>query len=152
MYLNFIIAQNYKKHNRIQYKSASKKSKKPYKKPQILDDELTKASHRKYTTGFMFSDGKPTQNYETSIQEQDSLFCAIVKAVENGRILVEQRNKFTIGDELEILSPSDTFKTKFKVSKMEDEQGNTLNEAKIVQQKVWIYTDIPFEVGDILRR
>ena len=70
----------------------------------------TKASHRKYTTGFMFLDGKPTQNYETSIQEQDSKFMAIVQAVEKGRVLVEQRNKFVLGDKLEILSPTDTFK------------------------------------------
>lgn len=130
----------------------TKKAKKVYKKPQILDDELTKASHRKYTTGFMFSDGKPTQNYETSIQEQDSKFMGIVKATDNCKILVEQRNKFAVGDELEILSPSDTFKKKLKVIKMEDEQGNPLLEAKMVQQKVWIYTDIPFEVGDILRK
>ncbi len=130
----------------------AKKSKKLYKKPAILNGELTKASHRKYTTGFMFKDGKPTQNYETSIQEQDSKFMGIVKAVENGRILVEQRNKFAVGDELEILSPSETFQKKLKLIKMEDEQGNLLQEAKMVQQLVYIYTDIPFEVGDILRK
>ena len=31
----------------------------------------------------MFSDGKPTQNYESSIQEQDSKFMAIVLKAEN---------------------------------------------------------------------
>ena len=129
-----------------------KKAKKPYKKPAILNDELTKASHRKYTTGFMFSDGQPTQNYETSVQEQDSMFMAIVKAVENGKILVEQRNKFAVGDNLEILSPSDTFKNVLKIEKMTDEQGNAVVEAKMVQQRLWIYTNIPFEVGDILRK
>jgi len=131
---------------------ACKKAKKAYKKPEILENELTKASHRKYTTGFMFSDGKPTQNYETSIQEQDSMFMAIVKDVQKGKILVEQRNKFAIGDCLEILSPSDTFGKMLKVEKMEDEKGNMVAEAKIVQQKLWIYTDIPFEIGDILRK
>ena len=45
--------------------------------PEELKKELTKASHRKYTTGFMFSDGNPTQNYESSIQEQNSKFMAI---------------------------------------------------------------------------
>lgn len=130
----------------------AKNSGKAYKKPEILENELTKASHRKYTTGFMFSDGKPTQNYESSIQEQDSLFCAIIKQVEKNRVLVEQRNKFAVGEELEILSPNDSFQKIIKVEKLEDENGNDLTEAKIVQQKVWIYTNIPLEVGDILRR
>ena len=130
----------------------AKKEGKPYRKPEILNNELTKASHRKYTTGFMFSDGKPTQNYETSIQEQDSMFMAIVKDVQKGKILVEQRNKFAVGDELEILSPNNTFGKILKVEKMEDDKGNAVVEAKMVQQKLWIYTNIPFEIGDILRK
>lgn len=130
----------------------AKRTGKKYSKPKILDNELTKASHRKYTTGFMFSDGKTTQNYESSIQEQDSMFIAIVKDVQNGKVLVEQRNKFAVGDKLEILSPTDTFQKTILVDKIEDENGNNLSEAKMVQQKVWIYTNLPLEVGDILRR
>lgn len=124
----------------------------PYEFPNELKNELTKASHRKYTTGFMFSDGKPTQNYETSIQEQDSKFMAIVQDVKPGKILVEQRNKFSVGDELEILSPNEIFGKILKVEKMEDENGNPVEEAKAVQQKLWIQTNLPFEIGDILRK
>ena len=120
--------------------------------PEELKKELNKASHRKYTTGFMFSDGNPTQNYETSIQEQDSKFMAIVQDVKEGKILVEQRNKFAVGDNLEILSPSVAFGKVLKVERMEDENGNQLIEAKNVQQKIWIYTDLEIQVGDILRK
>ena len=136
----------------INYLEECRATGKEYKTPEYLKAELLKASHRKYTTGFMFSDGKLTQNYESAVQEQDSKFMAIVQKVEPGRILIEQRNKFVIGDELEILSPAETFNKKLKVEKMEDEKGNTLTEAKMVQQKIWIYTDLPFEVGDILRK
>lgn len=129
-----------------------KKQNKPYSIPENLKNELTKASHRKYTTGFMFSDGKPTQNYETSIQEQDSKFMAIVQDVKPGKILVEQRNKFAVGDKLEILSPSDIFGKTLLVEKMEDENGTLVSEAKAVQQKLWIHTKLPFEIGDILRK
>ena len=129
-----------------------RKQGKKYSVPECVKSELTKASHRKYTTGFMFSDGKSTQNYETSIQEQDSKFMAIVQDVQNGKILVEQRNKFAVGDELEILSPSEIFGKILKVEKMEDEQGNFIQEAKAVQQKLWIYTNLKFQVGDILRK
>ena len=125
---------------------------KEYTVPEEIKKELTKASHRKYTTGFMFSDGKPTQNYESSIQEQDSKFMAIVLKAENGRILIEQRNKFRLGDSLEILSPTDSFNKVINVDRMEDEDGNIVEEAKNVQQKLWVYTDIPVEAGDILRK
>lgn len=129
-----------------------KKDGEKYKTPNTLENELTKASHRKYTTGFMFNDGKPTQNYESAVQEQDSKFMAIVQEVKLGKILVEQRNKFCVGDELEILSPTNLFNKKLLVEKMEDEKGNQITEAKAVQQKIWITTDLPFEVGDILRK
>ena len=70
----------------------------------------------------------------------------------DGKVLIEHRNKFKKGDELEILSPSDIFNKKLKIEKMEDEKGNTITEAKMVQQKIWIYTSLPFDVGDILRK
>lgn len=129
-----------------------KKEGKPYTVPKELKDELEKASHRKYTTGFMFNDGNVRQNYESSIQEQSSKFMAIVLEKQNGKILVEQRNKFTVGDSLEILSPSEEFNKTIKIEKMTDELGNDIQEAKNVQQKIWIYTDKNIEVGDILRK
>lgn len=136
----------------IDYMFECKKNNKTYEVPETLKQELLKASHRKYTSGFMFKDGNITQNLETSIQEQDSKFMAIVKEVSNGKILIEQRNKFSLGDKLEILSPKELFKQVLDIQKMEDEQGNQLIEAKNVQQLIWIYTDLPFEVGDILRK
>ena len=136
----------------INYMIECKKKGIKYTLPNELKKELTKASHRKYTTGFMFSDGEITQNLETSIQEQDSKFIAIVQDVQKGKILVEQRNKFSVGDELEILSPTDLFGKKLTVQKMVDENNNEVIEAKVVQQKIWIETNLPFEIGDILRK
>lgn len=129
-----------------------KKEGKSYTVPKELKDELEKASHRKYTTGFMFNDGNVRQNYSSSIQEQSSKFMAIVLEKQKGKILVEQRNKFAIGDSLEILSPSEEFNKTIKIEKMTDELGNDIQEAKNVQQKIWIYTNRHIEVGDILRK
>ena len=120
--------------------------------PQNLKEELNKASHRKYTTGFMIDSGDITQNYDSAMQEQDSKFMAIVLKTEPGRILVEQRNKFAMGDRLEILSPSESFGKSIELTKMEDENGNPVAEAKSVQQKLWIYTNLPLCEGDILRK
>ena len=136
----------------IDYLYDCRKQNKPYQLPKELEGELNKASHRKYTTGFMIKSDGPTQNYETSIQEQDSKFMAIVLDVQKEKILVEQRNKFTTGDTLEILTPSKSFGKSIKVGIMEDENGTQIQEAKNVQQKIWIYTDVYFEIGDILRK
>ncbi len=136
----------------LDYLEKCKKENKPYVVPEYLKAELEKASHRKYTTGFMFNDGNVRQNYESSIQEQSSKFMAIVLEKQKDRILVEQRNKFAIGDCLEILSPSNEFNKILKIEKMTDEDGNELTEAKNVQQKIWIYTNQNISEGDILRK
>lgn len=136
----------------IDYLYECQKNNQKYTLPKNLEGELNKASHRKYTTGFMIKSDEPTQNYETSIQEQDSKFMAIVLDTKNGKVLIEQRNKFKVGDTLEILSPTKSFKETIIVSKMEDENGNEIKEAKMVQQKIWLYTDKYLEVGDILRK
>ena len=61
------------------------------------------------------------------------------------------RNRFMVGDELEILSPSEYFNEIIKVEKMTDLKGAIINDAKIVQQKIRLYTSVPLKVGDILR-
>lgn len=136
----------------IDYMFECKKQNKKYEVPSIIKKELTKASHRKYTSGFMFKDNEVTQKYDSVSQEQDSKFMAIVKDVQPNKILVEQRNKFVVGDKLEILSPSSELNETIEITKMEDEKGNPLTEAKSVQQMLWIYTDKNILVGDILRK
>ena len=69
-----------------------------------------------------------------------------------GDVLVEMRNQFKVGDELEVLSPNDTFNKKFVVTKIRDEEKLEVDCAKRVQQKLLIATDLPLKAGDILRR
>lgn len=131
----------------------SRKQGREYRVSDELLGELKKASHRKYTTGFMFNDGEARQNYLSSSQTQESTFRAIVLKADGNRVLVEQRNKFKVGDSLEILSPNSDFNKKAKVIKIEDEKGQCLDEAKLVQQRIWLTLDGVYELtqGDILR-
>lgn len=125
---------------------------KPYKVSKKLLNELDKASHRDYTTGFVVNNGKVKQNYKSNAQEQSSKFVAIVKDVFDDKILVEQRNKFVVGDKLEILSPSDAFQKTIKISKLEDKNHKEITEAKDVCAPVYIYTKVKnIQKGDILR-
>ena len=62
------------------------------------------------------------------------------------------RNRFKRGDRLELLTPNDNFNAEIIVEKMTDEDGNEIEDAKLVQQKIRIYSDIEVSAGDILRK
>lgn len=130
-----------------------KQSGKPFTLNPVLKEELLKASHRDYTTGFIFPNGEIKQNLNSAAQDQTSKFIAVVKEVQSDRILVEMRNRFIKGDELEILSPSNCFNKKIVIDKMIDSKGKEITDAKNVCELVWIYTDIDgIQPLDILRK
>ncbi len=117
-----------------------------------LKSELVKTSHRKYTTGFYFgADDK--ECLESSYPVQTHEFMALVIGDSDGeKTLIEQRNRFKVGDELEVLSPNDTFNKIIKVTKMENEAGEQVDDAKNVQEKLYLYTTLPLKKNDILRK
>ena len=100
----------------------------------------------------MFHD-KEKEYTKSSATVQSHEFSAVVLEAEKGRVLVEMRNRFKLGDKLEVLSPSNVFNKKFVVKKMVDAQtGEEITDAKTVQQKLWIYTKLDLHAGDILRK
>ncbi|NLL55866.1 MAG: U32 family peptidase [Clostridiales bacterium] len=116
-----------------------------------LIDELNKVSHREYTTGFYL--GKEAEvNLETSKQHNDYVFCAQVIDYDSklGCIIVEQRNRFYEGDELEVVSNQRV--DKLVASEIYDQQGNRVNDCKLVQQILYIKSDIKLDKYDMLRK
>lgn len=70
-----------------------------------------------------------------------------------GGIWVEQRNRFGTGDTLEILSNDERFLNKnIKIDVMENTDGEVFEDAKLVQQKLFIKTEYPLSKHDILRK
>lgn len=125
----------------------------PEKPTKEIIDELEKASHRRYTTGFYFGDEQ--KNFkEDSMPVQESEFVAIVTSgAKDGMVEVEMRNKFSVGDTLEILSPDrNTFNKKIVIEKIINNQGENVESAKVVQEKVKINCQFDLKAGDILRR
>ena len=111
-------------------------------------EELKKVAHRAFTTAYMFGDNAETVNYEDSQESGTREYVADVLA--DG--LVQMRNRFRMGDKLEILSPTDTFNRVFTVENMEDEAGAPVQDAKLVMQKLRLSCPYPLREGDILRR
>lgn len=123
-----------------------------YSIPSELKDELVKSSHRNYTTGFYFG-SNDKECLQSSLPVATHEFIAqVLEDAQDGKVLVEQRNRFAINETLEVLSKYETFNKKFTVKKMEDLEGNEVLIANKVQQKLYLYTNLNLKKGDFLRR
>ncbi len=124
-----------------------------YKDNPLYKSELEKTAHREFTTAYTLGENKNSVNYNDSQSKGTYKFIAVVIEDFNGEYaLVEMRNRFVVGDQLEILSPSSNFNKILKVEKMQTERGEDIFDAKLVQQKIKLYTDIDLKKGDILRK
>lgn len=116
--------------------------------------ELKKVSHREFTTGFYFD--KPTgndQNYQTSSYTRDYSFVGVVKSYDDETkiAVVEQRNKMSIGEEIEVFGPyTDFFSQKLEL--LENENGEPIQSAPHPQQIVRIKMSQPVKEGFLLRK
>lgn len=122
-----------------------------YVKDGFYRIELEKTAHREFTTAYLLGDNDRTENFTDSQSRGTRKFAAMVLSSGNGYALIEMRNRFKVGDELEVLSPTDNFNKIIKVGKMEAENGEIIEDAKIVQQKIKLYTDLQLSAGDMLR-
>ena len=124
-----------------------------YKNNPLYQDELKKTAHREFTTAYLLGENNRTVNYDDSQSKGTHKFIANVLDydVQTQTATVEMRNRFRVGDELEVLSPSDSFNKIIKVEQMQDEKGKPVEDAKIVQQILKLKTSVSLSAGDILR-
>lgn len=117
-------------------------------------DEMLKVSHREFTTGFYYD--KPTnedQNYQTSAYTRDYSFVGKVLDYDagTGMALVEQRNKMSLGDEIEVFGPGRDF-FKQKITVLLDEENEPIESAPHPQQILHIKMEQPVAKDFILRK
>lgn len=115
--------------------------------------ELCKASHREFTHGFYYNKhSAEDQNYQSSDYIREYSFVGMVKGVEpeTGFALVEQRNKFSIGDEIEIFGPGVPF-TKEVITEMYNQEGEPVESAPHPQQIIKLKLSTPVKENYILR-
>ena len=117
-------------------------------------EEIRKVSHREYTTGFFLGrENFRGESTETSKYRRDYDFVGVVRQYlpGQGAVVIEQRNKFGIGDELEITGPQTPLFLQ-KVAAMTDEEGQAIEAAPHPQQTVVMPVDRPVKPLDMLRR
>ena len=115
--------------------------------PRLID-ELNKASHRPWNTGFYFGAPKPSGGAGGVTQSME--YTADVLRWENGSLLLRVKNRFYVGDDLEVLKP-DGFRT-LRVERITDnETGNDLETVSVAGQLVHVPCPFPAEEGDYVR-
>lgn len=119
--------------------------------PEWLE-ELDKVSHRPYTTGFI-NGGQATQEALTVGYIRECDFVGIVKHYDQatGIALIEQRNRFAVGDNLEYFGP-ETLPFSATVAEIRDENGESLPAAPHPRMLVQIPVSQPVRKMDLVRR
>lgn len=114
--------------------------------------EIGKCTYRQFTTGFYF--GKPDENtqiYDNNTYVNEYIYLGIIDEIKAGNMVkIEQRNKFCVGDEIEIMKP-DGSNVPVKVLSLTTEDGQKVESAPHPQQVLWVELSSPAERYDLLR-
>ena len=116
-------------------------------------EQIAGCTYRKFTTGFFY--GKPSEEaqiYDNNTYEKEYTYLGFAEAVdERGYVQITQRNKFIVGEMIEIMKPDGT-NLLVPVKAIYDEEGNSVESAPHPQQKLFVDLGGEAEVYDILRR
>ncbi len=125
--------------------------------------EISKCTHRHFSTGFYF--GKPTEEsqiYDSSTYVNEYTYLGMIEETaeagslgcgHSGIILArfEQRNKFSVGESLEIMKPDGQNITAV-VEALYTEEGEPVESCPHARQRLWVKLSQPVEPYDLLRR
>lgn len=115
--------------------------------------EIARCTYRQFTTGFYF--GHPDENdqiYDSNTYVNEAVYLGIVEEVsaENKLVRIKQRNKFCVGDEIEIMKPSGE-DVPVKVEAIYTEEGDSVDSAPHPKQVLWLKLSALADVHDLLR-
>ncbi len=116
-------------------------------------DQISNCTYRQFTTGFYF--GKPDENsqiYDNNTYIKEYTYLGIVGDEKDGRYRIEQRNKFSVGEKIEIMKP-DGRNVEVTVKRILNEDGEEQESAPHSKQVLYVELSGDFaDRFDILRR
>ena len=116
-------------------------------------DQISNCTYRQFTTGFFY--GKPTeatQIYDSNTYVKEYTYLGIVgERNEKGWYKTEQRNKFSVGEMIEVMKP-DGRNVEVTVKAIYDEDGNPMESCPHPKQTLYIDLGMDLDQYDILRR
>ena len=113
--------------------------------------ELESVSHREYAPGYYFKNPNLDANVTANNGYlNDKAYLAVVTEVKEGKVKLGQRNKMSLGDTVEIVTPGMTGRA-FPVTKLYNIDGEAIDSTPHPYME--FFMEIPFEahVGDIIR-
>ncbi len=119
-----------------------------YKPETWIVEELNKISHRPYGTGFYY--GSPSQYLQAGGYIRSYEVAAIVEGWQDGWLKLSQRNRFFVGDTLDVLEPYGK-PFNFTVKHMENDAREPIISAPHPTMTVWIPYNKPLKVGTLFR-
>jgi putative protease len=115
-------------------------------------EEIAKCTYRQYTTGFFF--GKPNENtqvYDANTYVKDYVYLGIIGDKTEYGYEIEQRNKFSLMEEIEVMKPNGE-NIMVKVKSIKDENGVDMESAPHPKQKLYIDLSVELDKYDIIRK
>jgi putative protease len=119
--------------------------------------EISKCTYRQFTTGFYF--GKPDENtqiYDSNTYVNEYIYLGIVEEVTRkgaepkSLVRIEQRNKFCVGDQIEIMKP-DGRNVEVLVEAMYNGEMEPVESCPHSKQVIWLQLSETPEQYDLLR-
>ena len=115
-------------------------------------DQISNCTYRQFTTGFFF--GKPneaSQIYDNNTYVKEYTYLGIVGEEKDGTYRIEQRNKFSVGETIEVMKPNGD-NIEVVVKRILTEDGTEQESAPHPKQVLYVDLGTPLEKYDILRR
>ena len=115
-------------------------------------DQISNCTYRQFTTGFFF--GKPSdeaQIYDNNTYLKEYTYLGLVGECKDGLYHIEQRNKFLVGETIEVMKPNGD-NIEVEVKRITDDKGNDMDSCPHPKQSLWIDLGIELDEFDILRR
>ena len=116
-------------------------------------EQISNCTYRQFTTGFFY--GKPTEEaqiYDSNTYIKEYTYLGIVGQPDGtGAWQISQRNKFSVGETIEVMKPNGE-NIEVKVKSIRDEEGNFMESAPHPKQILYIDLGMELEPFDILRR
>lgn len=116
-------------------------------------EEIAKCTYRQFTTGFFF--GKPnhdTQIYDNNTYIKAYTYLGLIGEDRGGGFYgLEQRNKFSVGDTIEVMKP-DGRDLEVTVQAMTDAEGTLIESCPHPKQKIFVNLGAELSPLDLLRR
>lgn len=116
-------------------------------------EEIAKCTYRQFTTGFFYGPTThDTQIYDNNTYVKEYTYLGIVGSIaENGFVELEQRNKFSVGETVEIMKPTGE-NIYVTVKRMLDEQGQEIESCPHPKQKIYVDFGVELSLFDLIRK